>query len=171
MSAYIIRRLLQTLPVLFLFSVIVFAVLRMVPGDPAVVMLGLQATPEAVAEIRQEMGLDRSIPVQYVVWVDHVFHGDFGISWTSKQPVWKLIQRRFEATILLTFGAGGANVIRTHHINHAGADEARQRRGQSDAKGDGGQNEVLDRLHRIFPEGDVPRWRQPMHPYGKEEQQ
>jgi peptide/nickel transport system permease protein len=105
MSAYIIRRLLQTLPVLFLFSVIVFAVLRMVPGDPAVVMLGLQATPEAVAEIRQEMGLDRSIPVQYVVWVDHVFHGDFGISWTSKQPVWKLIQRRFEATILLTFGA------------------------------------------------------------------
>ena len=105
MSAYIIRRLLQTLPVLFLFSVIVFAVLRMVPGDPAVVMLGLQATPEAVAEIRQEMGLDRPIPVQYVVWVDHVLHGDFGISWTSKQPVWKLIQRRFEATILLTLGA------------------------------------------------------------------
>jgi peptide/nickel transport system permease protein len=111
MSAYIIRRLLQTLPVLFLFSVIVFAVLRMVPGDPAVVMLGLQATPEAVAEIRQEMGLDRSIPVQYVVWVDHVLHGDFGISWTSKQPVWKLIQRRFEATILLTLGATVVGLI------------------------------------------------------------
>src|SRR5690606_37351951 len=87
------------------FSVIVFAVLRLVPGDPALVMLGLQSTPEAVAEIREEMGLDRSIPVQYLVWLGHVVQGDFGVSWTSKQPVWDLILRRFEATLVLTFGA------------------------------------------------------------------
>ena len=111
MRQFVLRRLLQTIPVLFLFSVIVFAVLRLVPGDPAVVMLGLQATPEAVAEIRQEMGLDRSIPVQYVVWLNHVAHGDFGVSWTSKQPVWKLIQRRFEATIFLTLGATIVGIV------------------------------------------------------------
>ncbi|MEA2523680.1 MAG: peptide/nickel transport system permease protein [Thermomicrobiales bacterium] len=105
MHRYILRRLLQTIPVLLLFSVVVFAVLRLVPGDPAVVMLGLQATPEAVAGIREEMGLDKPLPVQYGVWLGHVLRGDFGVSWSSKQPVWKLIERRFEATLLLTFGA------------------------------------------------------------------
>jgi len=105
MGQYVVRRLLQAVPVLLLFSVIVFAVLRLVPGDPAVVMLGLQSTPEAVAEIREDMGLDRSMPVQYLVWLGHVVRGDFGISWTSKQPVWDLIWRRFEATVVLTLGA------------------------------------------------------------------
>jgi peptide/nickel transport system permease protein len=105
MHRFILRRLLQTIPVLFLFSVIVFAVLRLVPGDPAVAMLGLEATPGAVAQIRQEMGLDKPIPVQYAIWLKHVVRGDFGVSWSSKQPVWKLIKRRFEATLLLTIGA------------------------------------------------------------------
>src|SRR5262245_1157593 len=105
MQRYILRRLLQTVPVLLLFSVVVFAVLRLVPGDPATAMLGLQATPEAVAQIRQEMGLDKPIMVQYSIWLGHVARGDFGVSWSSKQPVWQLIKRRFEATLLLTLGA------------------------------------------------------------------
>ncbi|MFN8591982.1 MAG: nickel ABC transporter permease [Thermomicrobiales bacterium] len=105
MQRYIIRRLLQTIPVLLLFSVVVFVVLRLVPGDPATAMLGLQATPEAVAQIRQEMGLDKPILVQYGIWLGHVARGDFGVSWSSKQPVWQLLKRRFEATLLLTFGA------------------------------------------------------------------
>jgi peptide/nickel transport system permease protein len=105
MQRYIIRRLLQTLPVVLLFSVVVFAMLRMVPGDPALAMLGLQATPEAVAQIRHEMGLDKPIIVQYGIWLGHVARGDFGVSWSSKQPVWQLLKRRFGATLLLTLGA------------------------------------------------------------------
>jgi peptide/nickel transport system permease protein len=105
MQRYILRRLLQTIPVLLLFSVVVFAVLRMVPGDPATAMLGLQATPEAVAQIRQEMGFDKPIIVQYGIWLGHVVRGDFGVSWSSKQPVLQLLKRRFEATLLLTLGA------------------------------------------------------------------
>ena len=105
MQRYILRRLLQTVPVLLLFSVVVFAVLRMVPGDPATAMLGLQATPGAVAQIRQEMGFDKPIIVQYGIWLGHVARGDFGVSWSSKQPVLQLLKRRFEATLLLTLGA------------------------------------------------------------------
>jgi ABC-type dipeptide/oligopeptide/nickel transport system permease component len=111
MQRYILRRLLQTIPVLFLFSIVVFALLRLVPGDPALAMLGLQATPEAVAQIRQEMGLDKPIVVQYGIWLEHVARGDFGVSWSSKQPVWQLIKRRFEATLLLTLGATLVGVV------------------------------------------------------------
>jgi peptide/nickel transport system permease protein len=111
MQRYILRRLLQTIPVLLLFSVVVFAVLRLTPGDPALAMLGLQATPEAVAEIRKEMGLDKPIVVQYGIWLEHVVRGDFGVSWSSKQPVLQLIKRRFEATLLLTLGATAVGLI------------------------------------------------------------
>jgi peptide/nickel transport system permease protein len=105
MYQYILRRLAQTIPVLFLFSIAVFTVMRLVPGDPANVILGLEPTPEALAQIRHEMGLDKPIPVQYAIWLRHVARGDLGISWKSKQPVTHLIWRRFPATLLLTFGA------------------------------------------------------------------
>jgi peptide/nickel transport system permease protein len=105
MHRYVLRRLVQTVPVLLLFSIVVFTVMRLVPGDPATVILGLEATPEAVAQIRAEMGLDRPIVVQYGIWLGNVVRGDFGVSWKSKQPVDKLILRRFPATLLLTFGA------------------------------------------------------------------
>ncbi|MGH2558704.1 MAG: nickel ABC transporter permease [Thermomicrobiales bacterium] len=105
MHTYVLRRLIQTIPVLFLYSIVVFAVLRLVPGDPATAMLGLEATPEAVAEIRQEMGLDRPIYVQYARWLENVARGDFGVSWRSQQTVESLIARRLPATIQLTIGA------------------------------------------------------------------
>jgi peptide/nickel transport system permease protein len=105
MHRYILRRLLQTIPVLLLFSIVVFAALRLVPGDPAVVMLGLEAKPEAVAEIREEMGLDKPLFVQYGIWLKNVVQGDFGISWRSKQTVESLIMRRLGATLELTIGA------------------------------------------------------------------
>jgi peptide/nickel transport system permease protein len=111
MHRYILRRLVQAIPVVFLFSIVVFVVLRLVPGDPATVMLGLEATPEAVAQIRQEMGLDRPIVVQYVFWLRHVLEGDFGISWRSKQPVSSLIWRRFPATLELTIAATLIGVV------------------------------------------------------------
>jgi peptide/nickel transport system permease protein len=79
--------------------------MRLVPGDPANVILGLDATPEALAQIREEMGLDKPIVVQYGIWLRDVARGDLGVSWKSKQPVTHLIWRRFPATLLLTFGA------------------------------------------------------------------
>src|SRR6266508_6038810 len=98
MHQYILRRLIQTVPVRFLLSIVVFTVMRLVPGDPATVILGLEATPEAVAQIRKEMGLDKPIFVQYGIWLRDVARGDFGVSWKSKQAVEHLIWRRFPAT-------------------------------------------------------------------------
>lgn len=102
MQQYILRRLIQMAFVLFLFSMVVFAVLRMVPGDPVAAQLGLEAGQEAYDQLRQEMGLDKPIYVQYLVWLREISQGDFGTSWRSHQTAISLIQRRFPATIWLT---------------------------------------------------------------------
>lgn len=102
MQQYILRRLIQMAFVLFLFSMVVFAVLRMVPGDPVAAQLGLEAGQEAYDQLRQEMGLDKPIYVQYLVWLKEISRGDFGTSWRSHQTAISLIQRRFPATIWLT---------------------------------------------------------------------
>lgn len=91
--------------VLLLFSMVVFVVLRLVPGDPVAAQLGLEATQEAYDQLRQEMGLDQPIYVQYGVWVQDVLRGDFGTSWRSHQSAFSLIQRRFPATIWLTLAS------------------------------------------------------------------
>jgi peptide/nickel transport system permease protein len=77
---YIARRLLHLIPVLFVVSTVVFFAFRVVPGDPAQLILGVDATPEALAAIRHELGLDRPMVVQYGVWLSHVLRGDLGIS-------------------------------------------------------------------------------------------
>lgn len=105
MYRYIGRRALQTVVLLFLVSAIVFAVIRLVPGDPAAMQMGTEATPQGLARLRHEMGLDRPIYVQYARWLRDVARGDFGVSWLSKQPALSLIQRRFPATLLLTVDA------------------------------------------------------------------
>lgn len=102
MQQYILRRLVQMIFVLLLFSMVVFTVLRLVPGDPVAAQLGLEASQEAYAELRQEMGLDKPIYVQYMVWLGEISRGDFGTSWRSHQTAISLIQRRFPATIWLT---------------------------------------------------------------------
>ncbi|MSP12059.1 MAG: ABC transporter permease [Chloroflexi bacterium] len=105
MQRYIIRRFIEMVFVLFLVSVIVFTVLRLVPGDAASVLMGIEATDAGLAQLRHEMGLDQPIYVQYVFWVREVLKGNFGISWQSKRPALFLIQRRFPATVLLTLSA------------------------------------------------------------------
>ncbi len=105
MQQYILRRLLQMIFVLLLFSVVVFTVLRLVPGDPVAAQLGLEAGAEAYAQLRAEMGLDKPIYVQYLVWLQDVSQGDFGTSWRSHQSALSLIQRRFPATIWLTLAS------------------------------------------------------------------
>ncbi len=77
---YIARRLLHLIPVLFVVSTVVFFAFRVVPGDPAQLILGVDATPEALAALRHELGLDRSVIIQYASWLGHVLRGDLGIS-------------------------------------------------------------------------------------------
>jgi peptide/nickel transport system permease protein len=105
MAGYIIGRNLQAIPVLVLSSIAVFLVLRLVPGDPAEALAGQDASPERVQEIRGQLGLDDSIPVQYVRWVDNLAHGDLGQSFRSGLDVSRLLKISFPPTLELAIAA------------------------------------------------------------------
>ena len=102
MTGYVLRRLMQAVPTVLLTTVLIFLILHLVPGDPAAVLAGSDAPPEVVDALRKEMGLDRSLPVQYIIWLGRVARGDLGVSYVSKFPVWTLILRRLPATLELT---------------------------------------------------------------------
>ncbi|WP_026564195.1 ABC transporter permease [Bacillus sp. UNC41MFS5] len=101
---FLVRRLLLTIPILFLVSVLTFSLIHLIPGDPARVILGQEATPEAYQSLRAELGLDKPIVVQYFTWVGHVLTGNLGISITDRVPVTELISQRLPATVELTIG-------------------------------------------------------------------
>jgi peptide/nickel transport system permease protein len=101
MTAYVLRRVLQLLPVLLFVSVIVFFVFRIIPGDAAVLRLGESADPEAVARLRRAMGLDRPVYVQYLTWLGSTLRGDFGESYLNQQAVFSLVLEKFPATLEL----------------------------------------------------------------------
>lgn len=101
MTRYIIRRILLIIPVLFGASLLVFIALRLAPGDPATALAGEQATPELVAQIRKDMGLDQPLPVQYVIYVAKLLQGDWGKSTKTNSPVLDEILRRLPNTITL----------------------------------------------------------------------
>ena len=101
MAAYILRRLLLMLPVAFLVTVGVFVLIHLSPGDPALIIAGEDRTPQAIAEIHRELGLDQPLYVQYVVWVGHIVHGDWGRSVTTHEPVATAILERLPATLEL----------------------------------------------------------------------
>ena len=94
MGAYIVRRIAQTLVILFLLSVIVFLIMHLLPGDPVRMILGGEASHEEVEMVRKELGLDRPLPVQYVSWLGGVLQGDLGTSFASKEKVIDLIKKR-----------------------------------------------------------------------------
>jgi peptide/nickel transport system permease protein len=102
MSKYILRRLVQMVPVMLLVSLVVFSLLHLTPGDPATTMLGQEATPEAVAALRQRLGLDQPLPVQYVRWLGSVLRGDLGRSIRTNQPVTEAILERLPVTVQLS---------------------------------------------------------------------
>ncbi len=101
MGFYILRRLLTMIPVLLLVSVLVFSLIHLIPGDPAVSILGEEATPQAVAALRAKLGLDQPIPVQYAKWLGSVLRGDLGRSIRSNQPVSEAIAERLPVTVEL----------------------------------------------------------------------
>lgn len=101
MLQFLARRLLATLPVLLVVSVLVFLMLRLTPGDPAAVLAGDAASTEQIARIRANLGLDRSVPEQFAIWFGHVVTGDLGQSYYYKTPVTTLIAQRLEPTVSL----------------------------------------------------------------------
>ena len=105
MRRYAIRRSLTVVPVLLGVSVLVFSFVHMIPGDPALTMLGERATPEKVAEVRARLGLDRPIWRQYVLYFGNVLHGDLGVSVVRGDPVTTDLLRRFPATLELALAA------------------------------------------------------------------
>ncbi|APC14327.1 peptide ABC transporter [Pseudomonas frederiksbergensis] len=98
MLRFIAQRLALSVPTLLLISVVVFALIRFIPGDPALLMLGDMADPQSLATTRAALGLDHSIGVQFVYWLQSVLSGDLGVSITSKQPVLELILDRFSVS-------------------------------------------------------------------------
>ncbi|WP_134684346.1 ABC transporter permease [Brevibacillus migulae] len=101
---FIVKRLLLTIPILILVSIMTFSLIHMIPGDPARVILGQEATPEAYQALRTELGLDKPIVEQYFSWMGKVLSGDLGMSITDHVPVIDLISQRLPATIELTIG-------------------------------------------------------------------
>ncbi len=102
MRGHLAGRLLQVIPTIILVSMLVFALQQLMPGDPAVVLAGEErGDPVVLAQIRSELWLDRSIPVQYLHWIGGVLHGDLGFSWRIRQPVAALVAEKLPVTLQL----------------------------------------------------------------------
>lgn len=111
MTAFLGRRLLQLIPTLLFILVVVFVLVRLLPGDPASAILGDRALDADVERINRELGLDQSLPVQFAAFVKTVFTGDLGNSISMKVPVTRLIWERLPITMLLTFMAAVIAVV------------------------------------------------------------
>jgi peptide/nickel transport system permease protein len=105
MGKYALRRLLSVIPVLWLVSVMVFGLIHMVPGDPVLVILGSNAETSQVEQMRQRLGLDKPLPVQYLHWLISALNGDLGQSLISDEPVTKLILERLPTTLTVAAAA------------------------------------------------------------------
>jgi peptide/nickel transport system permease protein len=104
-TGYIIRRILIMFPVALLASAVLFALMKATPGDPVRIQLGEQVTPENYAALREKLGMDRPVPVQFGIWLGNVVRGDFGKSLRNGAPVRDEIAARLPATIELGVAA------------------------------------------------------------------
>src|SRR3954451_10732724 len=101
MRRYVVGRLAQVVPVLLGVALIVFLLVRLIPGDPATSMLGSRATPELVARVRGQLGLDLPLWKQFVDYVSNALHGDFGVSFFYQTDVSSLVLQRLPITLEL----------------------------------------------------------------------
>ncbi|MBL8701994.1 MAG: ABC transporter permease [Alphaproteobacteria bacterium] len=101
MSAYVLRRLLATIPVMAVVALFVFLLLHLTPGDPAAVIAGDEASPAEIEGVRRKLGLDRPIWEQFLIYVGNLMRGDLGTSIFSNLPVTTLVQQRLEPTLVL----------------------------------------------------------------------
>ena len=105
LTRYILKRLLLMIPVILGISLLVFAMMEFSPGDPAQIILGIKAKPEALESLRAEMGLDQPFWTRYLSFIANALHGDFGTSWRTNLPVLQEIMERLPNTIRLALGA------------------------------------------------------------------
>ena len=105
LAVYLLRRLLLAVPLLFLVSILTFVVVALIPGDPAVRILGGGQTESAYHQLDQRLGLTQPILTQYWHWLDHAFHGSFGVSLFTNQTVGSQIGQRLGVTVSLLIGA------------------------------------------------------------------
>lgn len=120
---YVAKRLLLTLPTLLVVAILVFSLVRLIPGDPAQVMLGEAADAETIAALRGEMGLDQPLWTQFLTWISDVLRGDLGTSIITLEPVSTLVLERFGVTativvtaiVLATLLAIGVGLIAAAH--------------------------------------------------------
>ena len=101
MGGYILKRLVSAIPVLFGITVIVFLIMAMIPGDPALAILGSYATPENVEKLNRDLGLDQPLVMRYFIWLGNMLTGDFGRSFSLNRPVIDEVLDRFSATLIL----------------------------------------------------------------------
>lgn len=111
MIAVMARRVGGLLVTLLAVSFLIFAVMDMLPGDPAAVMLGTSASPDTLTALRHDMGLDRPFPVRYLAWLGGALSGDLGNSYTYGVPVAGLIAERLKVTVPLALLAVGLSVL------------------------------------------------------------
>ncbi|KLK92522.1 peptide ABC transporter [Microvirga vignae] len=101
MALYVLRRLVSTIAVMAMVGIFIFLLLRLAPGDPAAIIAGDTATPEMIANIREKLGLNEPLPVQFAHWAHSILSGNLGISIFTGRPVLELISQRLEPTISL----------------------------------------------------------------------
>src|SRR5690625_5361912 len=99
MAAYALRRLLTTIPIVLFITIIAFTVMNVVPGDPALTLLGQEATPEAVEVLRERMGLNRPLHIQYLSWVSGLLQFDLGRSLIDGTPVARAVGQVLVVTL------------------------------------------------------------------------
>jgi peptide/nickel transport system permease protein len=107
MGAYLVKRLLMLPPVLLGVTVIVFLVMALIPGDPALAILGTYATPANLAQVRVELGLNHPLPIRYLFWLNALLHGNLGWSYILHKPVLDEVMARLGPTMLLA----GASLV------------------------------------------------------------
>ena len=129
MGGYILKRLLLAIPVILGITVIVFLIMAMIPGDPATAILGSYATPDNVARINRDLGLDKPLVARYFIWLWNMLHGDFGQSFSLNRPVIDVVLERFNNTLIL---AGTSFVLCTVFGILAGVISAARQYGLAD---------------------------------------
>lgn len=105
MTAYIIRRLIQMIPVILLVMVLVFVIFRLIPGDPVQFILGADPNPASVEALRAKFGLDQPMPIQFIRWLGNVARGDLGTSYINDEPALTVVLKKVPATLQLAIMA------------------------------------------------------------------
>ena len=135
MILYGVRRLALAVPLLLGMSVLIFALMRLVPGDPAVAVLGYKATPEGIRALREAFHLDEPVPQQYLRWLGAAARGDFGHDFRQNEPIGRMILDRLPVTLELTLLAALCTVLIGVPLGLLAGGAARRSRGSRRARG------------------------------------